>query len=292
VDISSWEAAAIVDKALIYAFTLLSAGGVIFTFVFHRDLTNDERRWQARSASALAAFAAIASVLRLPIIAGTLGGDFASTRDAALLLFAFESEGMAMGLRLAGFALVFALIAEFPGALTIALTGSLLAASSFAFTGHSTATTDLGVLPRMLVAAHLVGASYWIGAFYPLKTLTREPDLLRIALIIKRFGNIALVAVGTLIVAGGVLLWILLETPTALFTTGYGRLFAIKLLLVIGILSLASVNKLILTPAFLRGDISAPARLRTSINAELGFAALILLVTAVFTTVSGPPALE
>jgi putative copper export protein len=144
----------------------------------------------------------------------------------------------------------------------------------------------------MLVAAHLVGASYWIGGFYPLKVLTREPDLLRIALIMKRFGDLALIAVGILLVAGGVLLWILLETPAALFTTDYGRLFAIKLLLVTSLLSLAAVNKLILTPALLRGDISAPSRLRTSINAELGFAALILLVTAVFTTVSGPPALE
>jgi putative copper export protein len=84
----------------------------------------------------------------------------------------------------------------------------------------------------------------------------------------------------------------LLETPLAFFESAYGRIVAIKLLLVAGLLSLAAVNKLRLTPALLRGDSSALLRLRTSITAELVLAGLIVLVTAVFTTVTGPPALE
>jgi len=108
----------------------------------------------------------------------------------------------------------------------------------------------------------------------------------------KRFGELALYVVGALIAAGVVLLWILIGSPLALFDSAYGRLVAIKLLIVAGLLSLTAVNKLLLTPALLRGDVSALRRLRRSITIELALAGLILIVTAVFTTVTGPPALE
>ena len=55
------------------------------------------------------------------------------------------------------------------------------------------------------------------------------------------------------------------------------------------LLALAAMNKLRLTPALLAGDKTAIAKLRRSIGAEMSLGALILLVTAAFTTVVGPP---
>jgi len=98
--------------------------------------------------------------------------------------------------------------------------------------------------------------------------------------------------VGALLVAGFVLLWIMLKTPFALLDSDYGRAVTVKLLFVAGLLGLAAVNKLVLTPALARGDISALSRLRNSITTEIAMAGLVLVVTAMFTTIVGPPALD
>ena len=104
-----------------------------------------------------------------------------------------------------------------------------MVSASFAFTGHSSSLEQL-LFPQALLTLHLIGVSYWLGAFYPLRYLTYRSDPQSVAPIMKRFGEIALYAVGMLIVAGAVLLWLLLETPLALFESTYGRIVAIKLL--------------------------------------------------------------
>lgn len=291
-DLGSWEAAAIAAKALTYAFSLAASGGAIFVLLFGRQLRTNERARIVRVTSGLALAAIVLTALRLPIIAGTLGGDLSSMTDVSLLQFAMESsEGEAALVRAAGLVLILLLASSSAAAAVPAALGAILVPVSFAFTGHSL-SLERGFLPQVLVAIHLIGVSYWLGAFYPLRQVAYRSDLPNVALITKRFGDIALYVVGTLIATGVVLLWILLETPLALFDSAYGRLLAIKLLLVAGLLSLAAVNKLVLAPALMRGERSALPRLRNSISAELAVAGLILVVTATFTTVAGPPALE
>jgi copper resistance protein D len=292
VELSSWEAAAIAAKALTYAFSLAAAGGAIFILTFSRQLLPDERSRIATVSRLFAVAAAFFTAVRLPIIAGTLGGEMSSMADATLLSFVFQSrEGYAAIVRGAGLLLIFVLGDSSLGASILAAIGAVLIAASFGLIGHAP-SLGRGALPQILLTIHLIGISYWVGAFYPLRSLTYTSDLPRIAPIIKRFGEIALYVVGALIAAGFALLWIMLVSPLALFESAYGRMLAIKLLLVAGLLGLAAVNKFRLTPALLRGDFSAVKRLRTSINAELALAGLILVATAAFTTVTGPPALE
>jgi putative copper resistance protein D len=292
VEISSWDAAGIVAKVLVYALSLMSAGGAIFIAIFFRFLANAERHRIAWATCSLAALAAIATALRIPIIAGALGGDIASMWDSSLLQFVLQSsEGLSAGLRILGLALLIAVVVLSQGARAVGLAGSLLVAASYATTGHSV-SVELGLLPPLLVAIHIIGVSYWIGAFHPLIRLTYGDDLPRIATIMKRFGKIAVVFVGGLIATGSLLLVVLLETPAALATTDYGRMLAVKLVVVAALLGLAALNKFALTPALLRGDKTAPVRLRTSITAELALAIIVLTVTAFFTALSGPPALE
>jgi putative copper export protein len=90
--------------------------------------------------------------------------------------------------------------------------------------------------------------------------------------------------------AGIILLWILLDTPSQLWMSGYGRLVMIKMGLVAVLLSLAALNKWRLTPRLRDRDARAVRWLRRSITAELLLAGLILAVTAAFTTLMGPPA--
>jgi putative copper export protein len=54
-------------------------------------------------------------------------------------------------------------------------------------------------------------------------------------------------------------------------------------------LSLAAWNKLALTPKLLQGDAGAMVKFRRSLLAEMSVGAVILLTTATFTTLTGPP---
>ena len=61
------------------------------------------------------------------------------------------------------------------------------------------------------------------------------------------------------------------------------------LLSVSALLCAAAVNRLWLTPRLRAGDAAAAAALRRSIRFEMLVGGLILLVTAAFTSLSGPP---
>jgi len=193
--------------------------------------------------------------------------------------------------RAGGLAVILILAVSSSPVSVVAALGAILVAASFALTGHSL-SLERGLIPQALVAIHLLGISYWIGAFYPLRLIAYRSDPPGVALITKRFGDIAVYVVAVLMIAGFALLWIMLESPLALFESDYGRALAIKLLFVAGLLGLATVNRYVLTPALLRGDISALPRLRNSITVEMLLAGLVLVVTAGLTTVTGPPALE
>ena len=291
-ELSSFEAAAIAAKALTYAFSLSAAGGAIFVLLFSPLLRAEERLRIVRVTAWLAVAGVIMTALRLPLIAGMLGGDMPSMMDMSLLQFTLESSEGQSALVRAGGLVVILILALSPSPVSVVATlGAILVSVSFVLTGHSLSLAR-GLIPRALVAIHLLGISYWIGAFYPLRMIAYRSDPPGVALITKRFGDVAVYVVAVLMAAGFALLWIMLESPLAVFQSDYGRALAIKLLFVAGLLGLATVNKYVLTPALLRGDISALPRLRNSIAVELLLAGLILVLTAGITTVTSPPALE
>jgi putative copper resistance protein D len=166
-----------------------------------------------------------------------------------------------------------------------------MAATSFAWTGHARSLNPDG-LPLLLISIHLLGAAFWLGALAPLSVVAGDSDLPRIAATAARFGAAAMIVVSGLMAAGAILLCMLLGGLSALWDSTYGRYVMIKLGFVACLLSLAAVNKLLLTPRLRAGDSRAVRSLRDSIRLEslLGF--LILAITATLTTVAGPPALD
>lgn len=94
--------------------------------------------------------------------------------------------------------------------------------------------------------------------------------------------------VGGLTLAGGATLWLLTGNLLGEFFTSYGQFVAIKPGVFLGIIGLAAWNKLRLTPALLRQEPGAGRHLQLSIRAEALLVALVLLITAVLTTVSAP----
>jgi putative copper resistance protein D len=197
-------------------------------------------------------------------------------------------EGRATGIRLVGLALAALAILLGSRFRALALIGASIASISFAGVGHTHALRA-NTAPNLLLSLHLLCAAFWLGALGPLLIAARDGNDSQIALLASRFGKLALGVVALLLSAGLSLLWILNGDTAPFWDSDYGRMMAVKLLLVAALLGTAAVNKLYLTPKLLNGHAKAIIQFRRSLQAEMVIGALILLITATFTTVSGPP---
>jgi copper resistance protein D len=288
VQISGWDVAAVLAKALSYAATL-GAAGALFLLAYGESILSAHQGARIRRWVRVLSLAAIAaSGAKVLLLAGSMSGDMAGMFDASfdgMILRA--GEGRAIGVRVAGLCLsIVALMRPRRGRVAAAL-GGALAATSFAWTGHVHALPEhLGT--SMLLMLHLVCAAFWLGALAPLASVIGDADPARSAALARRFGHIALWLVALLIAAGAMVLAQLLSSFSDLWRTDYGRLVTLKMALVAAMLACAALNKLSLAPALGAGGERAASGLRRSIAVEMGLAAGILLATAFFTSVVGP----
>lgn len=289
--LSVWDAALIADKTLTYAATL-AAGGAVF-FLWHSGLlaAGADRLRIRRMVLGLAVLGVAAGALQVPLAAGSLSSTAAGMFDGSLLDMVWQAgAGRANVIRAVGLALA-ALVLCTDRPAWPALLGAMLASTSFAWTGHASSLESV-VLPLVLISLHLLGVAFWLGALVPLLLIVRSGDLARMAAAAARFGAVAVVVVCVLMLAGAALLWLLLGDFAALWSSTYGRYVMLKLGFVACLLSLAAFNKLRLTPRLLAADLGAVRSFRSSIQLELILGLLILAVTATFTSVTGPPALQ
>jgi copper resistance protein D len=290
VPLSVWDAASIAVKTMTYAATLGAAGAVFFLGVCGPLIAGADRpriRSLVVGSAALSVFAGGAQIL---VSAGSMGDDAAGMWDGSLIHMVWQAgAGRANAIRAIGLLLAaLGVLSDRPP--WWALLGAAMAATSFAWTGHARALNP-DVLPVLLVSAHLLGIAFWLGALGPLLIVSRNGDVTIIAATSARFGSSAVFVVGALMAAGVALLWMLLGDVTALWSSTYGRSVMLKLAFVGCLLCFAAFNKLRLTPRLLAGDSRALRSLRTSIRFEMMLGAVILAVTASFTTLIGPPAL-
>jgi copper resistance protein D len=290
VPLSIWDAASIAVKTMTYAGTLGAAGAVFFLGVCGPLIAGADRRRIRYLVVGLAALAVFAGGAQILVSAGSMGDAAAAMWDGSLIHMVWQAgAGRANAIRATGLVLA-ALGVSSNRTPWWALLGAAMAATSFAWTGHARALNP-DVLPVLLVSVHLLGIAFWLGALAPLLIVSRNGDVTIIAAAAARFGSSAVVVVGGLMAAGLALLWLLLGDVTALWSSAYGRSVLLKLAFVGCLLCFAAFNKLRLTPRLLAGDSRAVRSLRTSVQFELILGAVILAVTASFTTLIGPPAL-
>ncbi len=287
-EISGWDVAAVFAKAVTYAATFGAAGAVFFSFYCGSVLRDVQRGLIRRLIAILVVAAAAASILRILLLAGSMSADVAgmfNTTFAGMILRA--GEGRASGVRIAGLALMLLTLSKNPAFRGPAIVGAIAASTSFAWVGHIHALVP-NTAPSLLLCLHLLCAAFWLGALPPLLIMTdaHEPQIAAAA---ARFGKLALRVVALLLAAGASLLFMLIGSAGPFWASDYGRMMAIKLLAVAALLSLAAWNKFALTPGLLRGDRRAMVKFRRSLLAEMSIGALILLTTAAFTTLTGPP---
>jgi copper resistance protein D len=288
-EISGWDVAVVAAKAITYAATLGAAGGVFFLTAHEHSLPTAQRTATRRLIGILLLVALLTSAARIFLLLGSMSGDITAMFDLDLAgMMLGGGEGRATGLRIAGLILAACALSTDRRLRWPALIGAILAATSFASLGHIHALKP-NTLPTLLSCLHLLCAAFWLGALMPLLLLTRAGDLTQCAAIAARFGKHALVIVALLVAAGFGLLWILSYDTADFWGSAYARLILVKLLLVALLIGVAGINKLSLTPQLSRGEARGAVWLRRSVQVEIALALFILLVTASFTTLTGPP---
>lgn len=288
-ELSGWDAAAVFAKAVTYAATLGAAGAIFFIAYSGTLLQGPQRasiRWLIGS---LLLVSALASCLRIALNSASMSGDVAGMFDSGFITMILGAgEGRAIGVRAAGLCLALAAVfSTDPRLFALAFIGAVIACMSFAFVGHVHALP--GALPAVLLCLHLLCASFWLGALAPLLIVARDSAASQFADIAVRFGQIALALAALLLGAGAALLWSLIEDAAMFWSSLYALLMVLKLLSVAVLLGLAGFNRLYATPRLLQAQTNAVHRLRRSIQLEIVVGMFILLFTAAFTTVTGPP---
>jgi putative copper resistance protein D len=286
-ELSGWDAATVFAKALTYAATLCAAGAVFF-LLYARDLLNgSQRRRIRRLIGVLLITSAIASGAKVLFLAGSMSGTFAGMFDSGFTgMILRAGEGRAAYVRLVGLALCALALSAHRRLQTPALIGAIIASVSFAQAGHVHALHSNTA--SLLLSVHLLCAAFWLGALAPLMMIAQDGNGVQIASSAARFGRLALYGVAVLLIAGASQLWILSRGAQDFWSSPYARMMAGKLLAVAVLLSVAAFNKLYLTPR-LSAYRAAAARFHRSIQVEMLLAAVILLITAAFTTIMGPP---
>jgi copper transport protein len=155
-----------------------------------------------------------------------------------------------------------------------------LAALSFAASGHATSP-----LRMVATAAHAAALIFWIGALPGLACVLREQGRNATGAL-RQFSALALPMVLVLIASGVVLTLSAAGPLSAVLTTAWGQLLAVKLGLVAGMLALALANRVWLTAASAAGN---PLPLRRAIRAELVLGLVVLLLATGF-RLTGQPA--
>ena len=251
----------------------------------------------------------VLSVLAVPLQAmATTGDGLAAALDPQQLWTVLTSSvGVAALVRLAG--LTGVLLARGP----LRIVAGAIALLSFLVDGH-TRTVDPTWLLLLGDTLHLAAGAVWFGG---LVVLLRElrgrqlaDDPVGGATMLAGWSRLAAWAVAGVVVGGVAMSWATVRTPLALFTTTYGQLLQVKLVLAVIVIGIGVWNHLRLVPRVQEalapaggssstapGDTTSPPdpdgspvavrtglawlRLRRTVRAEVVLLVAVLLVTGV-----------
>lgn len=257
----------------------------------------ERARWPRRMLVSAALLLAASALLAIGAQSVLLSGSLAEGIKAETLLAVISGMdlGKAAVVR-AAVALMAALLLVLlrPSRLSWIAAGALgmIATASLAWMGHGAATEGpLGQLHLASDILHVVAAALWVGAligFFSLLVVKRRTAEANEALYnaLRRFSGVGSALVAVLVITGLINSWILVGANNleGLWTTPYGQLLSLKLVLFLGMLVLAAANRFRLTPALTRANAlgaseGALLSLRRSISVEslLGFGVLFLV---------------
>lgn len=240
------------------------------------------------------------SAVALALLAAAMSGTppWPIDREAIGMLLSGSAMGMAWEVRMIALVLAstVALVAGGRAPLLgVVVIASAVALATLAWTGHGAMDEGAKGWTHLLAdILHLLAAGAWVGALLGLILLVARParraDAAHLTLThraLHGFGLIGTIVVGAVIVTGLVNTWLLVgfDNLSNLGTSLYGQLLLAKLVLFGAMLTLASLNRFRLTPAFARSMAAGNHRgalgtLRRSLRVETGCAVTILALVA------------
>lgn len=238
-----------------------------------------------RARDALAAAAVLGAVALVPLVKlwqdGTgVGGLFSASLWPAAL-----SAAPAAAAALLAAGVVIALVAVRRDLPVAAAAGTALALGSLAMVGH-TRVYGPGWLVLAADLLHVATAALWVGGLLGLCLLfvpDRHHRVAEVASAVGRFSAAALWLVAGLGASAVLLWWRIADSVDGLWTTGYGRLVLVKLVLVVAVVGVAAWNRYRFVPSVLSGTRS-PATLgalRRTVGIEAAGLAVVVAVTGV-----------
>lgn len=267
---------------------ILQAGGaLLFLAAMQRHMASSRQgtlRLVRRSALAGMLLLVAQYLLEPARMSGAVSGILDTSLHGYLL---HTNAALALLLRAAGLVLLLLAVRNDGAWLrSVGIAGALLAAASFAATGHTSHAPDRWLLGPLL-GLHVLIVQCWFGALLPLRLVAARETSAVATFIVRQFSRFATWTVPAILVAGVLIAWRLLPDATALARPyGIGLLF--KLLVFALLLGIAAFNKWRLAPALEHGGQLAARRFRRSVEIEFALLAAVLLGTATLTTFWSP----
>ena len=270
-------------KVLLYIATFGSVGSFLFSLQFGKQLTAEQQTYCNYLTHKSNLIGAVTALLMILCGAGNLGGDLTSVIDLSLLQLAIESKsGVGYSTAFTGFAVMLIAHSLSGNAKRFGLMiGSVAILFSATMSGHSQLG---GVLTQSLLMVHLFGIAFSLGALLPFRWIWMQPDTNNLGALAHRFGVLAMGYVGLLLSAGLGYAYLLLGDVSLIFTTRYGNVLLIKIVLAGALLSLAALNKFKLVPSLEITSPQAVRRFQSSVKFEIALVIVILITSSLLTT--------
>lgn len=268
-----------VAKLALYLGLFLGVGGAIFHGLFAPVSAGVRRFVLVTIGVGTVAAIVSASLQGLDALALPLSGFFQAQAWAEGFATSF---GRTVIVALVAFAIGFFCLRASgrPIRFVAAILGLAAVGLALALSGHASAASPQ-LLTRPAVFVHGIGITFWAGSLVPLAALLRSGGY-EAKKVLHRYG-IAILPVFVVLAAAGIALSLIqLDHVSALWTTGYGEVFSVKVVLIIALLGLAALNRVRLTPAYARGDAGASTRFVRSIGVEIVIVLAIFAVAALW----------
>jgi copper transport protein len=166
-----------------------------------------------------------------------------------------------------------------------AFAGAVLVIASFWFDGH-TVSKGFRPLHAVVNSVHVAAGAVWVGGVVAMAVLVwsryRSGRSMRVAELVVRFSKVATVALASVVVAGGLMAFLVLDSVGDLTGTQWGKMLLLKTAAVVLAMVAGAYNHFRLLPA-LETDAESPdalAQLRTTLTVEAMMLGFVVIVTA------------
>jgi copper resistance protein D len=153
--------------------------------------------------------------------------------------------------------------------------------------GHGGAMSGtIGTILLVTSIVHLTAAASWLGTLPALYLAIKRAPANTAQTLAKNYSTLGITSVAALILSGAINYWFLIGRPAALITSAYGLTASLKTLLLLALLTFATINRTRFTPNL---PTTTPNLLR-SITFEIALGLLTLLAAGLILQLE-PPAM-